>query len=56
MQPDLEKTLLVKNHIKPKDATLEIFTKSIEQSLRVEGYVVSPDTIKSKLIAHFERK
>jgi hypothetical protein len=56
MQPTLEKTLLVKNYIRPKDATLETFTKSIEQSLRVEGYVVSPDTIKNQLIAHFEKK
>jgi hypothetical protein len=56
MQPTLEKALVVKNHAKPKDATLEILTKSIEQSLRVEGYVISPDAIKDQLIAHFKKK
>jgi hypothetical protein len=38
----------------PANATIEALAKSIEQSLRVEGYIVSPMQIKQHLEAHFE--
>jgi hypothetical protein len=53
MQPTLSRPF---EKTQPKDSTLDVLTKSIEQSLRVEGYVISPEIIKRRLIAHLEKK
>jgi hypothetical protein len=39
--------------VRPSNTTLQILVKSIEQSLRLEGYHVSSQLIQERLEAHF---
>jgi hypothetical protein len=46
---------LPEHRAKPSNATMQTLVKSIEQSLRVEGYHVSSQLIQEHLEAHFEQ-
>ena len=45
----------LEQYAKPSKATMQTLVKSIEQSLRVEGYKVSPTLIRERLEAHLEK-
>jgi hypothetical protein len=46
---------LPEHRAKPSNTTMQTLVKSIEQSLRVEGYHVSSQLVQERLEAHFEK-